>query len=271
MKAFLLCAGFGTRMRPLTNRKPKSLVRVAGHPILDYLTDELSAWDALEAIHLAVNHRDAEAFRAWASGRRADLAKEDVTLHVHDDGVETPDESLGSVGDLGFLLDGVGIPSDGALVSGGDSLYRFPLAPILNAYTGTTNQGLALYEPDLERRAHSSLLKLDGRVVTEVVDDPTGTASPWTCPSWILLSADALETVPSYLEEGGSPDKLGPLLNRIAWKQTLQAIPFPKKRDLRLHCNTMDDLERARRLFQNEPRHLLDAEAVQECLIQREA
>lgn len=270
MKAFLLCAGFGTRMRPLTERTPKSLVRVAGHPILDYLTDELATWEVLDAIHVAVNHRDAEAFRTWASGRRADLEREDVTLHVHDDGVESPDDSLGSVGDLEFLLDGVGIPDDGALVSGGDSLYRFPLGPILNAYPGTTNQVLALYEPDPERCAHSSLLKLDGRIVTEVVEDPSGAASSRICPSWMLLSSEALETVDPYLEEGGPSDQLGPLLTRIAREQSLQAIPLPKQKDLRLHCNTMDDLERARRLFRAEPRHLLDAEAVRECLSRRE-
>ncbi|PSQ52616.1 MAG: nucleotidyltransferase [Bacteroidetes bacterium QH_10_64_37] len=266
MKAYLLCAGFGTRMRPLTNETPKSLAKVAGHPIVDYLIDELTAWQALDAIHVAVNHRDAEAFRTWADNHRADLAEESVTLHVHDDGVEMPDDQLGSVGDLDFLLDEVGLPSDGALVSGGDSLYRFPLTPILNAYDGTTNRCLALHEPDPERRAHSSVLSLDGSTVTEVLDDPTGSASTWICPSWLLLSADALQVVRPYLNDGGPPDKLGAFLNRVARTQSLRAHRLPKQKNLRLHCNTIEDLKRARRIFRNEARHLLDLETVQECL-----
>ncbi len=36
MKAVILAAGVGSRLRPLTSKKPKCMVRVAGRPILDY-------------------------------------------------------------------------------------------------------------------------------------------------------------------------------------------------------------------------------------------
>lgn len=120
MVAYLLCAGFGTRMQPLTRETPKSLLSVGGRPFLDHLVDAIRSWLTLDAIHLAVNHRDADSFRTWAARWRSSLST-GVALQVHDDEVYSPDEQLGAVGDLQFLLDETGLPADGALVTGGDS------------------------------------------------------------------------------------------------------------------------------------------------------
>lgn len=42
MKALLLCAGLGTRLRPVTDRVPKVLVPINGRPLLEYWLENLS-------------------------------------------------------------------------------------------------------------------------------------------------------------------------------------------------------------------------------------
>jgi len=66
-RAFVLAAGKGTRMRPLTDRVPKPLVEVAGRPMIDFVLDRLAAAGVGEAV---VNtHHLAEMVESHLAGR----------------------------------------------------------------------------------------------------------------------------------------------------------------------------------------------------------
>jgi D,D-heptose 1,7-bisphosphate phosphatase len=66
VKAILLAAGLGTRLRPLTNTTPKCLVPIGGRPLLDYWIDQLVEAGVREA--RLNTHALAEQVRDYIAG-----------------------------------------------------------------------------------------------------------------------------------------------------------------------------------------------------------
>ena len=56
MKAMILAAGLGTRLRPLTDDRPKALVEIAGRTLLEITLSRLRAFEVREVI-INVHHR----------------------------------------------------------------------------------------------------------------------------------------------------------------------------------------------------------------------
>ena len=83
MKAMVLAAGLGTRLRPLTDDRPKALVEVAGRTLLEITLTRLKSFGVREAI---VNvHHFSHMVIAYLKGNdnfrmRIELSREDVLL-----------------------------------------------------------------------------------------------------------------------------------------------------------------------------------------------
>ena len=90
MKAMILAAGRGERMRPLTEKTPKPLLEVRGHPLIEY---------HLRALH-AAGIREVVVNLSWLGEQiRAALgdgARWGVSIHYCDEGPE-PFETAGGI------------------------------------------------------------------------------------------------------------------------------------------------------------------------------
>lgn len=113
MKAMILAAGLGTRLRPLTNDRPKALVEVAGLTMLEIALCRLRAFGIREAIvnthHFA--DRMADYLKAHDNfGMRIEISREDVLLDTGG-GLKKAAEFFLEEPDTPFLLHNVDVLS----------------------------------------------------------------------------------------------------------------------------------------------------------------
>src|SRR6267378_738906 len=83
MKAMVLAAGLGTRLRPLTDDRPKALVEIAGRTMLGITLTRLRSFGVTEAIVNVHHFADlvVEYLKAKSNfGMRIEISREDVLL-----------------------------------------------------------------------------------------------------------------------------------------------------------------------------------------------
>jgi len=197
MKAVVLCAGFATRLYPLTLHRAKPLLPVAGRPLLSHLLDRIMETDCFGEVVVVTNHRFAAEFETWAMEERRRHPRLELT--ILDDGTTANDDRLGAVGDLAFALDRIA-PSDPLLVAAGDNLLRLSLRDLLADYDAAPRSLVLVHEEnDLERLRRTGVVEVaaDGRIrhVWEKPDEPP---SRLCSAPFYLLRAEALAWLPEF-------------------------------------------------------------------------
>jgi mannose-1-phosphate guanylyltransferase len=165
MRALLLAAGTGTRLRPLTNNSPKCLVQVHGRPLLDYWLD-LAFAGGIERVLLNTH---------WLADQvRAHVAASPFRSHI--DLVHEVD-LLGTGGTILANRDWFG--GNAFLVAHADNLTDFNVAGFISAHRNRPD-GCVMTMLSFRTDDPSScgILELDreGRVTAfhEKVKDPPG-------------------------------------------------------------------------------------------------
>jgi glucose-1-phosphate thymidylyltransferase len=210
MKVVILAAGYATRLRPLTDTRPKPLLPVGGRPIVDWIVENAREIPDVDDIHLVTNSRFARQFEGWADASG---------VLVHDDGTSTNEDRLGAVGDLALAIERGGIDDD-LLVVAGDNLFDFRLTDFVVDWRRRSEShdasSVAVYDcDDLELATHYGIVELaaDDRVqyFIEKPDDPPSTLA---ATATYLHPRSHLPLIGRYLDGGHAPDQAGSF---IAW------------------------------------------------------
>jgi glucose-1-phosphate thymidylyltransferase len=220
VKAILLAAGYGTRLRPLTDDRPKHLLPVGGRPMLDWVLASVREVAEVDAVHLVTNHRFAADFGDWAASR---------DVGVHDDGTSSNEDRLGAVGDLRLVIENAGLGGQELLVLG-DDLIELSLPDFVEWWRSKAGPATAvpLHDVgDLELATHYGIASTDAddRIV-HFVEKPSDPPSTLAATVAYLLPPEHVELVATYLDEGQSPDNAGSFLGWLARRRPVYGYRF---------------------------------------------
>ncbi|MCS7209117.1 MAG: NDP-sugar synthase [Fimbriimonadales bacterium] len=121
MRGVIIAGGFGTRLRPLTLRRPKPLIPVANRAFLEYQVAQLKAAGADEIV-FATNYLAERIEAHFGDGSRFGVRMRYA--------IET--EPLGTAGAIRNAVEG--LPADRAVVFNGDILTDFDIGAIVRQH-----------------------------------------------------------------------------------------------------------------------------------------
>jgi dTDP-glucose pyrophosphorylase len=177
--AVIMAGGRGTRLRPLTEQRPKPMLAVAGRPILERIVLHLTG-AGIRTIYLAVNYLadlieeyfgDGDAF-----GCRIEYLREDVGC------------PLGTAGALALLPPAVSQGREPLLVMNGDLVTQFHVGRLLEAHTrgvGVATVGVRDYVHEVP----FGVVSLEGDAVATLDEKPVAV---WTVNAGVYVVEPSL-------------------------------------------------------------------------------
>lgn len=210
MNIILLCAGFGTRMYPITEGVPKALLDINGKAVIDYLVEDILRCEGVETMYLISNNKFYGQFENWAEDWRERLAERGIAIEVFNDGVDDNENRLGAVGDLEFGLDRIS-KEEKTLVAAGDSIFLFEVASLLNDFMQKDKSYVAALDArNIEEAKRSGVIELDNENrIIKFVEKPNEPSSNLICPPIYFLQPESLKQIKMFRAENENLDAPG--------------------------------------------------------------
>ena len=198
IKAFVLCGGLGTRLRPVVSDRPKSMALVGGVPFLQLLLERVRS-QGVDQVILGTGYMAEQIEDFFRDGQ-------DLALRIS---YSREREPLGTGGALKLAEP---MLSDPVLILNGDSFVEWSLAATLELFTRRDAAAVIVLQavPDVARYG-SVTIDADGRV-TEFVEKGTRTGAGLINAGVYLLRKEMVSALPAgraiSLEKEVFPEQL---------------------------------------------------------------
>jgi glucose-1-phosphate thymidylyltransferase len=225
MIAIVLCAGFATRMYPLTNNFPKPLLEVAGRPVIDYLMDQLVELPGLETIYLVSNGKFYSHFAEWKRRREHNDKAGFPVVELLNDGAMDNDHRLGASADFQHVMKILPGPTR-VLVTAGDNIYKFSIKPLWEQFLQNNRHYIvALPETDNKKLKKTGVLELatDDRVI-RLFEKPDHPSSAWFCPPLYFFQSTVSRRLDEFLKHPAASDAPGYFIDFLCRRDPVYAF-----------------------------------------------
>ena len=246
MKAILLCAGYATRLYPLTKDCPKHLLEVGGKSILSHVVDRIACLP-LDEMYIVTNDKFCSHFEKW----RNDAYDLPVPIKVLNDGTLSNDDRLGSIGDVDFAIQTEKIDDD-LLIVNADNLFTFDIKLIYARFNDKKNL-IACYDVksnDEARKMGIPTTDSNGRI-TSFVEKPENPFSTEVAIGIYFYSKAAVRMIRDYVSELAKrnlkADTTGDFVEWISSKLPVYTHTFDSENDVWIDIGTPETYEDARR------------------------
>lgn len=221
MKCILLCAGYATRLFPLTENFPKALLKVGEKSIIDYILDKVNEINEIDEIYLVTNSKYTPHFEEWV------VKKNNIKpIQVFNDGTSSNDDRLGAIGDIQFVIDSANI-NDDILVLATDNLFDFKLFDFNEFYKNKKAPCVCVRKEDFESLKRLGVASLDSNMkILNFEEKPSIPKSEYAVYAEYIYPKEVVPMIKQYLEEGNSCDAPGNLVAYLYKKMPTYAYEF---------------------------------------------
>jgi len=224
MKVLILAAGYGTRLYPVVKDTPKPLLDIGGRPLIDYLLDKVRGFADLSEVLVVTNDKFYGMFRLWAK-KNADFS---APITVINDGTRSPDDRLGSIGDIRYVLQNTDLKED-LFVLGGDNLFDYSLDEYAAfAQKNAPAVTIGLYDiGSLKEAARFGVVELQGQgKVTTFEEKPPHPKSTLIAMCAYYLPRTSLAFIHDYVNQTRQTDKAGDYIHWLVERGEVYGFRF---------------------------------------------
>jgi glucose-1-phosphate thymidylyltransferase len=245
LKVIILCAGYATRLYPLTENMPKPLLPVGNKPILEWILERVQKVQGVGAVYLVSNQKFAGHFETWAasiSGEprqllndekgRAIKAKYPWPVEVVNDRTTSNETRLGAIGDLAYVIRTKKVDPCDLLVIAGDNFFDFDLASFVDFGTRKRPHGaIAVYDVGdngLAKRYGLVRTDIEGKIL-EFQEKPPQPMTTLASSGIYWLPEETWSLLDRYITSGHNTDQPGHYMRWLAETAGLFAFSLKGK------------------------------------------